>query len=277
MRRDEPGGAPTLEPPPAARVSVIGSGSEGNAVVVAYGAKQVMADAGFTLSELVDRLRSIGIVPGEIDDVFLTHGHRDHVLAAPDGAKIYGWRLWATLGTVWQRRELRFVDVHPFIPGDVIEAPPFRVHTVAVPHDVDETCAFVFEIPETRTRIGYCTDLGEVTDALIGAMADLDLLLVEANYDRAMLESSAYPTALRERVGGPAGHLSNDQAARLVQAVVHPGLACVILAHMSRYNNTPELARRTVGAALDGTSFRGVIIVPPFSRPLGPIVVAPRR
>src|SRR5215210_9534371 len=105
-------GAPT-------RLWILGSGSAGNAALVERGEQRVLVDAGFEPVELVARLRDAGVAPATVDDVVLTHGHRDHVLGAAHGARVYGWRLWGTLGTVWRWRDLRDVPLAPFEPGDV--------------------------------------------------------------------------------------------------------------------------------------------------------------
>jgi phosphoribosyl 1,2-cyclic phosphodiesterase len=208
-----------------------------------------------------------------VDEVFLTHGHRDHVLGAADGARVYGWRLWGTLGTVWRWRALREVPLSPFAPGDTIDAPPFRLHTAPTPHDIDDSSAVVVEVPDAGVRIGYCTDLGEVTREVRSLLRDLDALIVEANHDPDLLANGPYPREVRERVAGRSGHLSNEQAAALARAVVTPRLRYVVLAHVSRHNNTPAIAAERVRAALAGTTFRGELLVAPQDSVLGALLL----
>lgn len=252
---------------------VLGSGSAGNAALVEHGGRRLLVDAGFDPVELVARLNAAGVPPATVDDVVLTHGHRDHVLGAAHGARVYGWRLWGTLGTVWQWRALRYVDVQPFAPGDTLDLGAFRVHTVATSHDVDESSAVVVEAAGGGARIGYCTDLGEATPDVERLLTGLDALVLEANHDEAMLRAGPYPPEVQARVAGVRGHLSNEQAARLARRVAHPGLAYVVLAHLSRRNNSPQLALETVGAALDGTPFRGELLAAPQDRVLGPLIL----
>jgi len=252
---------------------LLGSGSSGNALVVEHGGKYLMVDAGFKLPVLVDRLRAADVAPWFVDDVVLTHGHRDHVVGATDGARIYGWRVWGTLGTVWQWRALRHVDVRPFEPGDTIEAPPFRVRTAPTLHDVADSAAVVVEAAGDGGRVGVATDLGRVTPNVRRLLAGVDVLVIEANYDPELLRAGPYPPELQARVASDTGHLNNDQAGRLARAVAHPGLTHVVLAHISQHNNTPELAVRTVRAALAGTPFSGDVIAAPRDRVLGPITV----
>jgi phosphoribosyl 1,2-cyclic phosphodiesterase len=257
------------------RLWVLGSGSSGNAAVIEHADRYLMIDAGFELPELVVRLRAADIPPALVDDVVLTHGHRDHVIGAADGARIYGWRVWGTLGTVWQWRALRDVDVRPFEPGDSFEVGPFTVRTVPTQHNIADSAAIVVDAPDTGARVAYCTDLGRITPALRRAFAGVDVLVIEANYDVHMLRNGPYPPDLQARVAGPFGHLNNQQTARLVRAVAHPGLTHVILAHISTTNNTPELAVRAVRAALRDTPFRGEALAAPRHQVLGPIEVRP--
>ena len=267
----------TTTPPNAnaPRFWTLGSGSKGNAALVEWNDHRVLLDAGFELVELVARLRAIDVPPATIDHVFLTHGHKDHVLGAADGARIYGWRLWGTLGTVWRWRALRDVPLSPFAAGDAIDAEPFVLETAPTIHDVDDSSAVVVHVPAAGVRIAYCTDLGDVTPEVVALLMDVDALIVEANHDPEMLANGPYPPEVRVRVAGPTGHLSNEQAAALVRQVASPRLRYVLLAHVSRHNNTPELALRAVRPALDDVRSSARLLVAPQDTPLGPFVVPP--
>src|SRR4051794_24474247 len=129
----------TVDGEAAVRLWTLGSGSKGNAALVVYRGRGLLVDAGFELPDLVSRIRAAGVAPAQIEEVLLTHGHRDHVIGAAAGASVYGWRLWGTLGTVWQWRALRYVPLAPFAPGDAIDAPPYRILTAATLHDIDES------------------------------------------------------------------------------------------------------------------------------------------
>jgi phosphoribosyl 1,2-cyclic phosphodiesterase len=258
---------------PGLRVWVLGSGSGGNAVAVAHGERLLLLDAGFELPILVDRLRQAGLHPWFVEEVVLTHGHRDHVLGAAAGARLYGWRVWASLGTVWRWRALRHVGVAPFTPGETFDAGPFRVRTAPTPHDVDDSAALV--VAAGGAAVGYCTDLGHAPDPVVRLLTGLDALVLESNYDADRLRTGPYPPELQARVGGPTGHLGNAQAAELARAVAHPGLRHLVLAHISRHNNTPDLALDSMRAALAGTSFGGVLHAAPQDTVLGPLDLAP--
>ena len=263
----------TRPDPNAPRFWTLGSGSKGNAALVEWNDHRVLLDAGFELVELVARLRAIDVPPATIDHVFLTHGHKDHVLGAADGARLYGWRLWGTLGTVWRWRALRDVPLSPFAPGDAIDAAPFVLETAPTIHDIDDSSAVVVRIPDAGVRIAYCTDLGHATPEVVALLSDVDALVVEANHDPEMLANGPYPPEVRVRVAGPTGHLSNVQAAELVCQVASPRLRYVLLAHVSRHNNTPELALQAVRPALDDVRSAAQLLVAPQDTPLGPFVV----
>jgi phosphoribosyl 1,2-cyclic phosphodiesterase len=261
--------------PPDAPVTLwlLGSGSQGNAAAVTCGERLLLLDAGVDLPALLARMREADLHPWFVEEVLLSHGHKDHVVGAAAGAKAYGWRVWATLGTVWRWRALRGVPVQPFEPGASFDAGPFRVRTARTPHDVDDSAAFVVEAG--GVRVGYCTDLGHAPDAVLALLQGVDALVLESNYDEAMLRAGPYPPELQARVGGPTGHLGNAQAAEVARAVAHPGLQHLVLGHLSRHNNTPELALASMRRALEGTPFRGALHAAPPDAVLGPLVLQP--
>ena len=265
-------GAADADPP---RLWTLGSGSKGNATVLGHHGRHLMFDCGYELPVLVERLRAAGLHPWDVDDVVLSHGHRDHVVGAAAGARAYGWRVWGALGTVWRWRALREVDVHPFEPGASFDAGPWRVHTAPVPHDVDDAAAFAAEWTGTgrRVRVGYATDLGRAPDALVDLLRGADAFVLESNHDAEMLRAGPYPPDRQARVGGEHGHLSNRRAAAVLRAVAHPGLRHVVLGHISRHNNTPGVALASAREALAGTAFRGELHAAPQDHVLGPLAV----
>lgn len=272
---DHPGrNAPTHGHAPA-RLWSLGSGSKGNAMVLAHAGHHLMFDAGFELPELVGRLRRAGLHPWDIDDVVLSHGHRDHVVGAAAGATAYGWRVWGSLGTVWRWRALREIPLLPFEPGASFAAGPWTVHTTPVPHDVDDAAAFLAVADDPALRVGYATDFGRAPDALVALFRGASALVLESNHDRELLRTGPYPPDRQARVGGEHGHLSNDRAAAVLRAVAHPGLAQVVLAHVSRHNNTPALALASAQAALDAAGYEGELHAAPQDAVLGPLDVAP--
>lgn len=238
------------------RFTSLGSGSEGNALLVECGSPdapvRLLIDCGFGVRELKRRLARIGLGPSDLSALLVTHEHSDHIGGAPRVAAAFGLPLWMTDGTARaglarteaaaRRVDLRTVDPHrPFeIAGVVIEP-------VAVPHDAREPVQFVFD--DGSARLGVLTDLGHSTPHVIRAMSRLDAIVLECNHDPALLEASDYPAYLKRRIAGDYGHLANGVAAGLLARLDHSRLRTVVAAHLSRSNNRPELARDALARA----------------------------
>jgi len=235
------------------RINSLGSGSEGNALLVECGSPdapvRLLIDCGFGVREARRRLDRLGIGERGLHAILVTHEHGDHIGGAPRLAAALGIPLYLTQGTARGGRaamradaEVRFIDPHrPFEIEDVVIEP------VAVPHDAREPVQFV--IDDGASRLGVLTDLGHATPHVIRAMQRLDAIVLECNHDPAMLEASAYPAPLKRRIAGDYGHLANAAAAGLLAAIDHSRLRAVIAAHLSRSNNRPELARAALAAA----------------------------
>jgi len=233
------------------RVVVLGSGSAGNATCVEGGGARVLLDAGFSCRELSGRLRAVGIEPHRLDAVLVTHEHADHVRGAALFSHTHKVPLYCTAATYraagLDRAEPHGHGAHvhhavepltPFHLGG-IEVTAFRV-----PHDAVDTVGYALECE--GTRFGYATDLGHDPEPVRQALADCDLLMLESNHDADMLRTGPYPMVVKERVRGRHGHLDNDTAAALLGDVATDRTCRVILAHLSRTNNRPDLA---LGAA----------------------------
>jgi len=223
----------------------LGSGSKGNATLVESGCTRVLVDCGFTKREVQRRLAIVGVCAEELDAVLVTHEHGDHVRGVAALAACFGIDVWTTPGT-WRQAGgtalagLRLFSGHRggFRIGD-IQVTPFPV-----PHDAREPCQFVFE--SDGLRLGMLTDTGHVTSHVEDLLRGSDALVLECNHDREMLRNGPYSPSLQARVGGRFGHLSNDQAAELLDALSPVGLRHLLMAHISAKNNCPDLARDTL-------------------------------
>jgi phosphoribosyl 1,2-cyclic phosphodiesterase len=232
------------------RFCSLGSGSGGNATLVEAGSGQdtrrLLIDCGFSLREIEARLGRIGLSCADIDAVFITHEHGDHVGCAPTLARRFGVPLWMSRGT-WRAigepalDALRFARDCQIIDLDGLLLTPF---TVA--HDAQEPLQL--RCSDGRRHLGVLTDLGSITAHVLDHLSGLDGLLLECNHDRAMLAASRYHPALKARVGGRLGHLSNDVAAQILATCAHAGLKHLVAAHLSAQNNTPDLARAALAA-----------------------------
>ena len=250
------------------RVTVLGSGSRGNAVLLESMTGSILIDAGFSLREITRRCARAGRDPSRIKAIVLTHEHGDHSRGVAVAAQAWAVPVAGSPGT------LRALDAHlrpetPLIP--LAAARPSRVAGFTVtayptPHDAREPVVLVAEDEEGR-RIGVACDVGSPSTALRHAIRGLDALIIESNHDEVMLRGSDYPPSVRARIAGRAGHLSNAEAARLVADASHSGLSLVILAHLSERCNRAELALAATKQALRGRGFRGRVLVADQDRP----------
>lgn len=234
------------------RFCSLGSGSSGNATLLeaASGSttSRVLVDCGFSLRELGVRLARAGLSVDQIDAVFVTHEHGDHVGCAVTLARRHRIPLWTSRGT-WRAigepelpLPVRFArDGEPITVGDLLLQP------YTVPHDAQEPLQLV--CTDGVRHIGLLTDAGSSTEHLLAQLRGCDALLLECNHDREMLAKSRYPASLKARVGGRFGHLSNDTAAQILAACMHGGLRHVMAAHLSAENNRPELALQALADA----------------------------
>ncbi|HEY2804559.1 MAG TPA: MBL fold metallo-hydrolase [Gemmatimonadales bacterium] len=250
------------------RLTVLGSGSRGNAVLVESGNAALLIDAGFHLKELAGRLERAGCATDRIQGIALTHEHGDHCRGVARASRTWGIPVAASAGT------LAAVGVHlhesttrmPLFPARPMLMGSWRLTAFPTAHDAREPVMLIVEDPDGR-RLGVAYDVGSPTAALRHAFRGLDALIIESNHDEVLLRSSDYPPSVRARIAGRAGHLSNNEAARLISDVAHPGLAVVVLAHLSEHCNMPTLALETTKAALRGTAFSGIVVVATQDQP----------
>jgi phosphoribosyl 1,2-cyclic phosphodiesterase len=240
------------------KVTVVASGSKGNSLVVDFGSTRIAVDAGFGTRNLSKRFRAAGIAPESVSACIVTHEHLDHAQGALAARKKWSWNVAATaltldaIGVATSARNITSMTYG--VAEDFGDA---RVTLIKVSHDAVAPAAVVVEDRVSGARVGIAYDLGVVPRGLADAFANLDVLVLEANHDSAMLRSGPYPPHLQARIAGPNGHLSNAQSADFAQSVVHPGLRAIVLAHLSEQNNTPRVAHETVARQLRRTAFRG--------------------
>jgi phosphoribosyl 1,2-cyclic phosphodiesterase len=233
------------------RLTVLGSGSAGNATCIEADGARVLVDAGFSCRELAGRLRAVGVEPDRIDGLLITHEHSDHVRGAARFSRTFGVPVYCTAAT-FSAAGLDQDGVHAH--AEVGAGRPFAVgalsiHPFPVPHDAADTLGFVLACG--GRRIGYATDLGHGAAPVREALRDCDLLILESNHDVEMLRSGPYPEIIKQRVLGRHGHLDNEAAAAILEEVAGERTRRVVLAHLSRTNNRPDLALRAARATFD--------------------------
>lgn len=238
-----------LAPAPL-RLCVLGSGSAGNCVVIESGAHRILVDAGFSCRQIEKRLEAVGVAPGTIESIVLTHEHGDHVRGAARFAKRHSATIYGTRGTL----ENSGLAATPVPTEELASSKPrrlggFLVHPFTVPHDAREPIGVVIEDGSGR-RIGVAADLGTASRLAWAHLAELDGLVVETNHDLDMLRRGPYPWHLKQRVAGRHGHLSNREAAEGLAELVSERLRWVVLYHLSRTNNSPTLAAEAITQVL---------------------------
>lgn len=246
------------------RVISLGSGSSGNAILVQNGATAVLVDDGFSPKTLISRLRQAQVAPEDISAILITHEHADHTSGARAFARRFGIPLIA------DPRTLRALFAQP--DRSAAGAPlPERVempvgHTLTwgtlevvsfpVSHDAIAPCGYL--LSTSAWRVLVATDTGMVTDAMLEAMRAAHMLIIEANHDYDRLVNGPYPHYLKQRILSPTGHLSNDQTAKALTSVLDDGPHWLWLAHLSRTNNTSDIARAHVRAYLRQLGLRHI-------------------
>lgn len=244
-------------------VTILGSGSRGNAVVIDADGTRILVDAGFPARTLAARMAAVDIAPESVAALVLTHEHTDHVSGACTAARKWGWKVFATAGTIQGTAGLAALRPSMIDPGEMLELDTMRVRCLRTPHDASEPIALVVEAVGTGTRLGLLYDLGHVPSGIEQSLGELDALILESNHDDEMLRAGPYPVVVQNRIAGANGHLSNRAAADLARRVAHRGLRHLVLAHLSQTNNTADLARQTVAASVRATAFRGTLSVAP--------------
>lgn len=253
------------------QISVFASGSTGNCALVRAGGERLLIDAGISLRRISGFLAAEGLSPAELSGVLITHEHADHVSGLPMLTKKHGTRVFAPRTVAARLRGMLpaaadYIDViragEPFLLG---RAEISAFHTL---HDTDESVGY--RIEADGASFGLCTDLGCLTDEVLGAMCGVDVAVIEANYDEQMLCDGPYPVYLKRRILSDHGHLSNEEAGRLAVRLAESGARSLILGHLSRENNCPEKALAAVSAALAEAGESPELIAAP---PLGAVRV----
>jgi phosphoribosyl 1,2-cyclic phosphodiesterase len=254
------------------RFTSLSSGSEGNALVVesvaprAPGAtnsakpaaalsqkdpSRLLIDCGLGLKEVTRRLAQRGLKPTDLDAIFVTHEHADHISGAAKLARAADIPVFLSHGSriacnddFW--RGVQTIEIESHARFDI---GALSIHVFPVPHDAREPTQLV--VCDHQHRLGVLTDVGKSTPHIESMLSGADALFLEANHDEAMLAQCHYPESLKQRIGGPFGHLSNRVSAEILQALDQSRLQLMVAAHLSRHNNSPELVTKALQPACE--------------------------
>jgi phosphoribosyl 1,2-cyclic phosphodiesterase len=259
------------------RVTVLGSGSAGNATLIEAGGARILVDAGFSGRDLERRMGEVDVDPESLSAIVITHDHGDHTRGMGVLARRFRLPLYLTERTravcanlLDGREEVRvYRSSEPFRVG------PLEVRPFLTVHDAADPVAVTVRDTTSGARLGIATDLGRPTAAVRAELRGCNMLVLEANHDDAMLWSGPYPWSVKQRIASSHGHLSNRAAADLARELHHAGLTYVVLAHLSEHCNRADLAAAAVDSALGRLRYRGRLSVAPQDSPMDPFEVRP--
>ena len=228
----------------------IASGSSGNSTFISTDKTAVLIDAGISLKKIEEGLRSIGMTGADLDAVVITHEHSDHIKGLGVLSRKYNIPIYATAGTIKGINEVSSVGkidsgLYNIISSDIeFTVGDLRIEPHSIWHDAYEPVCYSFE--DDNNKVSVATDLGDFNDYLVKSLSDSDILLIEANHDVRMLEVGPYSYALKRRILGRLGHLSNETAGQFIKKLLNDHVRSIILGHLSKENNLPDLAYEAV-------------------------------
>lgn len=233
----------------------IASGSSGNCIYVGGEKSHILIDAGISMKRIREGLLEENLSLEDIDAIFITHEHTDHISGLGPVLRKYQIPVYATyetIGAIWDKGDMKGVSqdiFHSVLPEKRVDMDDMEIMPVKISHDAANPVCYT--VMSDTAKIGVATDMGCYTNELVDHLKDCDSLLLEANHDINLLQVGSYPYSLKMRILGEKGHLSNDASARLIEKVLHPGLQYILLGHLSKENNFPELAYKTVSYELE--------------------------
>ena len=229
----------------------LGSGSEGNALLVEVGQTRVLMDCGFGLRDTLLRLARLGVSAEQLSGIVVTHEHGDHIGGVARLARRFNLPVWLSHGTLHSQPEAfsGIACLHEIDSPQAFAIGEIEIIPYPVPHDAAEPVQFVFN--DGARRLGVLTDTGCSTAYIEQILNGCHALVLECNHDSGMLMSGDYPYRLKQRVGGRFGHLNNQDAAGILSRLDASRLQHLLAAHLSRKNNTAALAVQALSGALN--------------------------
>ena len=233
----------------------IASGSSGNCIYAGTENTHVLIDAGISAKKIEKGLFELGLKPSELSAICITHEHSDHIKGLGVLARKYEIPIYATEGTLREIRRAKGLGEYdeellkPLLPDVRLTMGDMDILPFHIDHDAADPVAY--RIQSGNKSVAVATDLGHFNQYTIDHLLDLDAVLLESNHDLRMLETGPYPYYLKRRIMGDFGHLSNENAGRLLNCILNDKMKHVLLGHLSKENNLPELAFETVRLEVD--------------------------
>ena len=232
------------------RLCAIASGSSGNCIYAGTDATHILVDTGISGKRTEEGLNKLGLKVSDLDGIMITHEHIDHIAGLGVLCRKYEIPVYATGKTIKAILDTKSVGkidsglLHEIEPDKAFMVKELKINPMRTSHDAAEPVAY--RLSYGQKKIGIATDLGTYNDYTVECLKGMDVLFLEANHDVNMLQVGPYPYYLKQRILGERGHLSNELSGRLLSALLHDGLKEVVLGHLSKENNLPELAYETV-------------------------------
>lgn len=228
------------------------SGSTGNSLFIQGDETKILVDSGMSAKKITNALESIDIDIKEINAILVTHEHIDHIRSIGTIAKKYKIPIYANLGT-WNGIEneklvIEIENKNYFKIGEKFEIGDLKITPFATSHDAMDSCGFSIE--HEGKKVSIATDLGEITNEVMNGLKNSKFVLLEANYEPEVLKCCGYPYSVKTRIAGNRGHLSNAEAGKTITKLLQHGLENVMLGHLSKESNFPELAYESVSNEL---------------------------
>lgn len=252
-----------------------GSGSSGNCYYLLEDGIGLIIDAGIGIRSFKKYFREYGFTYPTLKAILVTHDHTDHVKAVGALSGEYNLEVFATeevhkgiLNNYYAHKKVRPELCRTYLPGDDWSIGPFHITTFTVPHDASHNCGYFIET--ATTNFCFITDAGSFTPEMISFIRRARNLVIEANYDAAMLDEGPYPLHLKKRIKAPTGHACNAETARILEENLAATTENIWLCHLSEENNHPELARKTIAQALERSECKSQLHVLRRRIPSGP-------
>ena len=233
------------------------SGSSGNSLFIETENTKLLVDAGVSSKKIQNALEGLNVDPSSIDGIIITHEHSDHVQGLGTFAKKFNVPIFVNNKTLdnmpKQKEKLDGLKLNNFEVGDHFEINDLKIKSFSIPHDAANPCGFL--INKNSKSIGIATDIGHMTTDVLKELEPSDFLLLESNYEPEVLKFSPYPYKLKQRIAGPNGHLPNEDAGKTISYLLKNNLKQAMLGHLSKENNFPELAYKTVVEELIASNY----------------------